>query len=110
MANFHDTSAGNTRNSLVGIDIFNISDNLEKKRKMFSIYIFIINSFRGKILKIIFLREIDLKIKFKFCFFFKYGIIHILEQFLSYEDMSFVAHFVIIKNLERTSEEKTLND
>lgn len=43
-----------------------------KRENVFNFYnIFIINSFRGKILKIIFLREIDLKIKFKFCFFFK---------------------------------------
>lgn len=45
MANFHDTSAGNTRNGgLVGIDIFNvISDNLEKKRKYFHKFIFLYN-------------------------------------------------------------------
>lgn len=63
-----------------------------------------------KILKIIFLGEIDFKIKLKF--FFRYGTnIHVRKIFMSYGDMSFVAHFVIIKNLKRTSEEKkTLND
>lgn len=53
MANFHDTSTGNTRNGLVGIDIFNIIlDNLEKKRKCFQFihkFIFLYNQqFRGK--------------------------------------------------------------
>lgn len=60
-----------------------------------------------KILKIIFLGEIDFKIKLKF--FFRYGTnIHVRKIFMSYGDMSFVAHFVIIKNLKRTSEEKKL--